>query len=109
MAVSPLLRLKELRTHVDRGLTEVFAHPVIARIRATAVNPALDRNQLLGIAPVDDPESVLVACARRVCLDVPETLLSQKDVGTGNQTDGVARQRRISVITSRDSIPPDRQ
>jgi hypothetical protein len=54
-------------------LNIVFAHPVIARIRATTVNPSLDRTQLLGIAPVDDPESVLIACARRVshpCTDM---------------------------------------
>jgi hypothetical protein len=44
----------------------VFAHPIIARVRAINVNPALDRNQLLGIAPVDDPESVIIACAKRV-------------------------------------------
>lgn len=49
-------------------LTVVFAHPVLARLRALAVNPNLDRQQLLGIAPVDDPESVLIACARRVRL-----------------------------------------
>lgn len=49
-------------------LTIVFAHPILARKRGIAVNPALDRQQLLGIAPVDDPESVLIACAKRVSI-----------------------------------------
>ena len=52
-------------------LNVVFAHPIIARIRATAVNPSLDRGQLLGIAPVDDPESVIITCAKRVCSPKP--------------------------------------
>jgi len=60
-----------------RGLTAVFAHPVIARLRALAVNPALDRNQLLGIAPVDDPESVLIACAKRVSISLSLVLVAQ--------------------------------
>lgn len=64
MAVRP-----EALPKINKGnaeLTVVFAHPVLARLRALAVNPNLNRSQLLGIAPVDDPESVLIACAKRV-------------------------------------------
>jgi hypothetical protein len=72
------LGLQDVGTRkVGPGLTAVFAHPVIARLRALAVNPALDRNQLLGIAPVDDPESVLIACAKRVSISLLLVLVAQ--------------------------------
>lgn len=74
MSASPFSARYVILPHkVYAELNIVFAHPVIARIRATTVNPSLDRTQLLGIAPVDDPESVLIACARRVshpCTDM---------------------------------------
>jgi hypothetical protein len=72
-------RTWELNLDLESGLTAVFAHPVIARLRALAVNPALDRNQLLGIAPVDDPESVLIACAKRVSKSLSMEHVAQSD------------------------------
>nr|KIR46827.1 hypothetical protein I312_03718 [Cryptococcus bacillisporus CA1280] len=53
----------------------VFAHPISARLRQLAVNPALTRAQLLALAPTDDPESVIITIARR--LDRGQYPLSQ--------------------------------
>ncbi|EAL20866.1 hypothetical protein CNBE2270 [Cryptococcus deneoformans B-3501A] len=53
----------------------VFVHPISARLRQLAVNPSLTRSQLLDLAPTDDPESVIVAIARR--LDRGQYPLSQ--------------------------------
>lgn len=59
-------------------LTPAFAHPVSRRMKHLQYNPALERASLFTLAPTDDPESVLVAIARR--LDRGDFPLSQVGV-----------------------------
>nr|XP_019043602.1 hypothetical protein I302_08182 [Kwoniella bestiolae CBS 10118]OCF22532.1 hypothetical protein I302_08182 [Kwoniella bestiolae CBS 10118] len=56
----------------------VFAHPLFQRKRLLLSDPTLDRLELLSKAPTDDPESVLIAIAKR--LDRGEYPLSQVGV-----------------------------
>ncbi|KAK8849640.1 hypothetical protein IAR55_004975 [Kwoniella newhampshirensis] len=53
----------------------VFSRPISARMRALASHSSLNRAELLAKPPTDDPESVLIACAKR--LDRGDFPLSQ--------------------------------
>jgi hypothetical protein len=55
-----------------------FALPVLSRLHQLSSEPTLNRTSLLAAAPTDDPESVLIACAKR--LDKGDFPLSQVGV-----------------------------